>query len=185
MRPSHPIAILDREFVSTAAEKSTPVMVWGPPGIGKSQIVAQVAKQHDVPVIDIRLSQMEPTDLRGIPFRDGDSWEVADRVVRESGKPNSDAMVGHVLRYAKLFAQRELGIMLVSDLQRALGSPLLESPEFSDWAAALLISSCIVRGTKLSKNSNAFSGHAVRRAGQYTVTNFAIQSTGYLRIHAE
>ena len=31
------------------------------------------------------------------------------------------------------------------------------------------------------KNSNVFSGHAVRRAGQYTVTNFGIQSMGYLR----
>lgn len=53
-------------------------MVWGPPGIGKSQIVAQVAAQHHVPVIDIRLSQMEPTDLRGIPFRDGDHvvWSI-------------------------------------------------------------------------------------------------------------
>ncbi len=337
MRPSHLTAILDREFLSTTAGKSTPVMVWGPPGSGKSQIVAQVAKRHHVPVIDIRLSQMEPTDLRGIPFRHGDhvewsipallpneqrhgasgilfldeitsapptvtaaayqlildrrlgeyrvpegwaifaagnrngdrgvtyamaaplanrfthyelhadlddwvawayhndiderviaflrfrpellfemkssttlaafpsprTWEYADRalkkfggtpellldglqacvgaaagiefkafmdhirdlpdieaiangksaampgaidlqyavasslvrrVVRESGKPNSDAMIGHVLRYAKLFPQRELGIMLVSDLQRGIGAPLLDRPEFSDWA---------------------------------------------------
>ena len=44
-------------------------MLWGPPGVGKSQIVAQIAARHAVPVIDIRLSQMEPTDLRGIPFR--------------------------------------------------------------------------------------------------------------------
>ncbi len=315
-------------------------MVWGPPGIGKSQIVAEVAAQHAAPVIDIRLSQMEPTDLRGIPFRDGDhvvwsipallpnaqrhgargilfldeitsapptvtaaayqlildrrlgeyrvpdgwaifaagnrhgdrgvtyamaaplanrfthydleahlddwiawayrndidarviaflhfrpellfemkssttlaafpsprTWEYADRalkkfgdapallldglqacvgaaagiefkafmdhirdlpdieaiangtshampgaidlqyavasslvrrVVRESGKPNGEAMIGHVLRYAKLYPQRELGIMLVSDLQRALGTPLLDSPEFSDWACSI------------------------------------------------
>ena len=78
MRPSHLTAILDCEFASTLAGKSTPVMVWGPPGIGKSQIVAQVAAQHNVPVIDIRLSQMEPTDLRGIPFRDGDHvvWSI-------------------------------------------------------------------------------------------------------------
>ena len=29
----------------------------------------QVAQRNNVPVIDIRLSQMEPSDLRGIPFR--------------------------------------------------------------------------------------------------------------------
>jgi hypothetical protein len=54
----------------------TPVMLWGPPGVGKSQIIAQVAARHGVPMIDIRLSQMEPTDLRGIPFR------IEDRVER-------------------------------------------------------------------------------------------------------
>jgi hypothetical protein len=44
-------------------------MLWGPPGVGKSQMVAQIAGRHQVPLIDIRLSQMEPSDLRGIPFR--------------------------------------------------------------------------------------------------------------------
>jgi len=43
--------------------------LWGPPGVGKSQMVAQIAGRHQVPLIDIRLSQMEPSDLRGIPFR--------------------------------------------------------------------------------------------------------------------
>ena len=338
MRPSNLTAILEREFLTTG--RPTPVMVWGPPGVGKSQIIAEIAAQHQVPVIDIRLSQMEPTDLRGIPFRDGDSvvwsipallpnakrhgergilfldeitsapptvtaaayqiildrrlgeyrvpdgwaifaagnrhgdrgvtyampaplanrfthyelhadlddwiawayrndiddrviaflrfrpellfemkssttlsafpsprtWEYADRalkkfgdapellldglqacvgaaagiefkafmdhirdlpdieaiangnstampgaidlqyavasslvrrVVRESGKPKEEAMIGNVLRYAKLFPQRELGIMLVSDLQRAIGAPLLDKPEFSEWASSI------------------------------------------------
>ncbi|MDH5648569.1 MAG: MoxR family ATPase [Gammaproteobacteria bacterium] len=69
MRPAHILAILDREFNSATSGHHTPVMLWGPPGVGKSQMVAQVAHKHKVPVIDIRLSQMEPTDLRGIPFR--------------------------------------------------------------------------------------------------------------------
>ncbi len=46
-------------------------MLWGPPGVGKSQIIAGIAAHHHVPLVDIRLAQMEPTDLRGIPFRDG------------------------------------------------------------------------------------------------------------------
>lgn len=85
MRPPHLTAILERGFLSTSDNRPTPVMMWEPPGIGKSQIVAQVAAQHEAPVIDIRLSQMEPTDLRGIPFRDGDSWEVADRALKKFG----------------------------------------------------------------------------------------------------
>src|SRR6476469_269932 len=78
MRPSHISAILDREFASTAFLAHTPVMLWGPPGVGKARIVAQIAQANDVPLFDIRLSQMEPTDLRGIPFRNGArvEWSV-------------------------------------------------------------------------------------------------------------
>ena len=64
-----------REFLAAAAGLHTPVMIWGPPGVGKSQITAEVARAHAVPLIDIRLSQMEPTDLRGIPFRVDDKVE--------------------------------------------------------------------------------------------------------------
>jgi MoxR-like ATPase len=42
-------------------------MIWGPPGIGKSSIVAQTAQDHHMEIIDLRLSQLAPTDLRGLP----------------------------------------------------------------------------------------------------------------------
>jgi len=77
MRPAQISTVLDLEFASTDAGHHTPVMLWGPPGVGKSQIISQIASSHDVKVIDIRLSQMEPSDLRGIPFRNGDSVEWA------------------------------------------------------------------------------------------------------------
>jgi hypothetical protein len=77
MRPSILARILQKEFDSVHAGQHTPVMIWGPPGIGKSQIVAQIARARSVPMIDIRLSQMEPSDLRGIPFRVGDRVEWA------------------------------------------------------------------------------------------------------------
>jgi len=69
MRPAQLLSVLNLEFLSTREGHHTPVMLWGPPGVGKSQMVAQVAGKHSVPAIDIRLSQMEPSDLRGIPFR--------------------------------------------------------------------------------------------------------------------
>jgi hypothetical protein len=77
MRPTQLLTILDLEFNSTREGHHTPVMLWGPPGVGKSQMVSQVAARHEVPVIDIRLSQMEPSDLRGIPFRTGERVEWA------------------------------------------------------------------------------------------------------------
>jgi len=77
MRPAKLLSVLNREFTSTETGHHTPVMLWGPPGVGKSQMVAQVAEKNNIPVIDIRLSQMEPSDLRGIPFKDGNSVEWA------------------------------------------------------------------------------------------------------------
>jgi hypothetical protein len=38
------------------------------PGIGKSQLAAQIAKKNNLKLIDIRLSQMDPADLNGFPF---------------------------------------------------------------------------------------------------------------------
>ncbi|RDH88714.1 MAG: ATPase [endosymbiont of Seepiophila jonesi] len=69
MRPTQLLTILEQELTSTRFGHHTPVMLWGPPGVGKSDMVRQVGESHAVQVIDIRLSQMEPSDLRGIPFR--------------------------------------------------------------------------------------------------------------------
>ena len=43
------------------------VMIWGAPGIGKSSIVAKVAQDAGIGIVDLRLSQLAPTDLRGLP----------------------------------------------------------------------------------------------------------------------
>lgn len=47
-------------------------MLAGSPGIGKSDIARQIAKEHGLKVIDLRLSQCDPTDLLGFPSIKGD-----------------------------------------------------------------------------------------------------------------
>jgi hypothetical protein len=49
-----------------------PVFLWGPPGIGKSSLVKQVAEERGIELLDLRLSLLEPVDLRGIPSVNGD-----------------------------------------------------------------------------------------------------------------
>ena len=48
--------------------KLTSTFIWGAPGIGKTQIIQQVAKYLDIELIIFHLSLIEPTDFRGLPF---------------------------------------------------------------------------------------------------------------------
>lgn len=49
------------------AAKTLPPFVHGSPGIGKSAIAKQIARELDLFFIDVRLSDREPTDLSGLP----------------------------------------------------------------------------------------------------------------------
>lgn len=44
-----------------------PLMFWGPMGVGKTEAVEQSAREHEAVLIDVRLSQYESVDFRGIP----------------------------------------------------------------------------------------------------------------------
>jgi hypothetical protein len=45
-------------------------MLWGTRGVGKSSIVRQVAEHHGVPLVDLRLTTIEPVDIRGAIYAD-------------------------------------------------------------------------------------------------------------------
>ncbi len=83
-----PSAVHDLLLDALAApDLAVPVMIWGAPGIGKSAIVGQAAAAAGVPLIDLRLSQLEPTDLRGIPVHeDGRVRWVPPEELPEAGR---------------------------------------------------------------------------------------------------
>jgi MoxR-like ATPase len=56
-----------------------PVFLWGPPGIGKSQVVGQVARELGLEVKDVRVVLLDPVDLRGLPHINDDKradWSI-------------------------------------------------------------------------------------------------------------
>ena len=57
-----------KKSIVRAFKKKRPLFIWGAPGIGKSDIVGQVASDIDAHMIDIRLSLWDPTDIKGIPY---------------------------------------------------------------------------------------------------------------------
>ena len=62
-------AALAEQFADPALRRRA-TMLWGSRGVGKSSIVRQVAQQHGVPLIDLRLTTIEPVDLRGAIYAD-------------------------------------------------------------------------------------------------------------------
>jgi hypothetical protein len=61
-------AVGARKSILKCFTTKRPIFLWGPPGIGKSELVEGITKEMGGYMIDLRLGQMEPTDLRGIPF---------------------------------------------------------------------------------------------------------------------
>jgi len=81
---SSPAASENRTVTSVEARRGIlrcfktkrPVFLWGPPGIGKSELVASIGEELGGVTIDLRLGQMEPTDIRGIPFFNKDNGKM-------------------------------------------------------------------------------------------------------------
>jgi hypothetical protein len=59
-----------RRALLSAIKTQLPVFIWGPPGVGKSALTQQIADEIDYDLIDLRLSQLDPADIRGVPAID-------------------------------------------------------------------------------------------------------------------
>ena len=62
-----------------AFEVKRPVFLWGLPGVGKSELMEQIARNEylgNTHLVDVRVALMEPTDLRGMPYFDRDSGKM-------------------------------------------------------------------------------------------------------------
>ena len=67
LRPSELAATL-----ALLVEARQPTILWGAPGSAKSAIAQQVASEAGRRYVDVRALLLDPVDLRGIPWRDGD-----------------------------------------------------------------------------------------------------------------
>lgn len=56
------------DLITSFIVADIPVNLIGSPGVGKSDIIKQVADKLNLKVIDFRLSTADPTDLTGLPF---------------------------------------------------------------------------------------------------------------------
>lgn len=74
----------DRQLTPSAARAAIahtfkcgrPIFLWGAPGIGKSELVADIARENGAKLIDIRLSLWDPTDIKGLPYYNSDNQQM-------------------------------------------------------------------------------------------------------------
>ena len=60
-----------RSAVIDCMEAGLVPFVTGSPGVGKSDIMRQIAEEYGLVLIDLRLSQCAPEDLMGLPMKEG------------------------------------------------------------------------------------------------------------------
>ena len=111
---------------------------------GLLDMLHDAADQHILAVtdgVDIDLDGIIEGTEMAVPKEIDLQYAVAaalvGRAIKAKEGPDTNRVIGNILRYAQNFPQREMGVMLVSDMHRAIGEPLFQVPEFADWAKAI------------------------------------------------
>jgi hypothetical protein len=63
---------------------------------------------------------------------------LVGRAIRAKATPEAAGVHGRILDFAGRFRDREMGVMLVSDMHRAIGKELFSVPQFSRWAQSVV-----------------------------------------------
>lgn len=81
---------LGAELLSAYIDENTPAMLWGAPGIGKSEVVKQEADKRGFGFIDVRVATLESVDLRGLPHVENNvaKWSIPDFFPRSGRDPD-------------------------------------------------------------------------------------------------
>lgn len=103
-----------KECIKITRTADQPVVLWGPPGIGKSQIVHQAAEEDGIEIEDIRAVLLDPVDVKGLPH-----VKAVERVVTKQ-RPLKDKDGRQV--------KDERGMVVYETYEET------ETIEISDWA---------------------------------------------------
>ena len=101
------------------------------------ELKAFIDSMDQMPDLDAILSGVDVTAPKEIDLQYAVASALVGRAIRAKDTEDAKTIYGHILNYAKAFRQKEMGVMLVSDMLRAVGDELFSVPEFSQWASSI------------------------------------------------
>ena len=90
-----------------------------------------------MPDLDAIIDGQEVPTPKEIDLQYAVASALVGRAIQAKGSDNAARVMGNILKYAKRFRQREMGVMMVSDMHRAVGEDIFSVPEFTDWADSI------------------------------------------------
>jgi hypothetical protein len=101
------------------------------------ELHAFVSSLDKMPDLDAILRGEEVSMPNEIDLQYAVASALVGRAIRANQAEDGQQVHGRILEYAGRFPQREMGVMLVSDMHRAIGEALFSVPQFNDWAQAV------------------------------------------------
>ncbi|HSM27797.1 MAG TPA: ATPase, partial [Thioalkalivibrio sp.] len=98
------------------------------------ELNAFIAHLDQLPDLDAIVRGQPVAAPREIDLQYAVAAALVGRAIRARGTQDAIEVQGHILNYASTFPQREMGIMMVTDMHRALGDELFSVPQFADWS---------------------------------------------------
>ncbi|MHA1167314.1 MAG: hypothetical protein ACTSRU_05795 [Candidatus Hodarchaeales archaeon] len=145
------------EYIEHCYHARCPVFVWGPPGIGKSDGIKRVARKLGIKCIDMRLTQMDAVDLRGLPVIEKTGTPDCVRKERNSNDTGSTHPIETVFAgfpSAKIKALKEAGFT-IEDIAKSTQYKLGKIPGINRKDALKMIKTAknVLSGEKATKEA--------------------------------
>ena len=105
--------------------------------VGKAagiELAAFIASLDQMPDLDAIVRGEEVETPKEIDLQYAVATALVGRAIRAKDTAEAMQVHGNILSYANRFPQREMGVMLVSDMHRAIGQDIFSVPEFASWA---------------------------------------------------
>ena len=133
------------DCLHTLYQLRLPAYLAGPPGIGKSAVIRKYAQENSLQLVTLMLSQIEPSDVRGLPFLDKEAGRT--RWLIPEFYPDSDSPSRGILFLDEL-ANAEPRVQ-VAAYQLLLDRKVGEYELPPGWV-------CFAAGNRLEDNANVY-----------------------------